>query len=143
VETNNLYQSSYKSVPGNPNNQQFNLSDLKNLPLHNNEKVLIMIIGFPACGKSYLRNLLLEKINNQIAFMLSLQIGLDEGNNPTYKAISYGVNAMEDYKRKIRKEEAEIIADIAPSLRGWEGAASKKYFQLFICVFFQISLRFY
>ncbi len=40
VETNNLYQSSYKSVPGNPNNQQFNLSDLKNLPLHNNEKVL-------------------------------------------------------------------------------------------------------
>jgi hypothetical protein len=39
VETNNLYQNSYKSVPGNPNNQQFNLSDLKNLTLHNNEKV--------------------------------------------------------------------------------------------------------
>lgn len=78
----------------------------------------------------WVKDKIIEKINNQIAFMLSLQIGLDEGNNPTYKAISYGVNAMEDYKRKIRKEEAEIIADIAPSLRGWEGAASKKYFQL-------------
>jgi len=33
-----------------------------------NEKVLIMMIGFPACGKSYLRNLLLEKINNQNNF---------------------------------------------------------------------------
>jgi len=33
-----------------------------------NEKVLIMMIGFPACGKSYLRNLLLEKINNQNSF---------------------------------------------------------------------------
>ena len=32
--------------------------------VNNNEKVLILIIGFPACGKSYLRNLLLEKINN-------------------------------------------------------------------------------
>jgi bifunctional polynucleotide phosphatase/kinase len=31
--------------------------------VNNNEKVLIMMIGFPACGKSYLRNLLLEKIN--------------------------------------------------------------------------------
>ena len=33
--------------------------------VNNNEKVMIMMIGFPACGKSYLRNLLLEKINNQ------------------------------------------------------------------------------
>jgi bifunctional polynucleotide phosphatase/kinase len=33
--------------------------------INNNEKVMIMMIGFPACGKSYLRNLLLEKINNQ------------------------------------------------------------------------------
>jgi DNA 3'-phosphatase len=36
--------------------------------VNNNEKVLIMMIGFPACGKSYLRNLLLEKINNQNNF---------------------------------------------------------------------------
>jgi bifunctional polynucleotide phosphatase/kinase len=36
--------------------------------INNNEKVLILIIGFPACGKSYLRNLLLEKINNLYYF---------------------------------------------------------------------------
>jgi bifunctional polynucleotide phosphatase/kinase len=36
--------------------------------VNNNQKVLIMMIGFPACGKSYLRNLLLEKINNQNNF---------------------------------------------------------------------------
>ena len=31
--------------------------------INSNEKVMIMMIGFPACGKSYLRNLLVEKIN--------------------------------------------------------------------------------
>lgn len=36
--------------------------------VNNNEKILIMMIGFPACGKSYLRNLLLEKINNLYYF---------------------------------------------------------------------------
>jgi bifunctional polynucleotide phosphatase/kinase len=36
--------------------------------VNNNEKVIIMMIGFPACGKSYLRNLLLEKINLQNSF---------------------------------------------------------------------------
>jgi DNA 3'-phosphatase len=36
--------------------------------VNSNEKVLIMMIGFPACGKSYLRNLLLKKINNQDSF---------------------------------------------------------------------------
>jgi len=33
--------------------------------VNNNKKVMIMMIGFPACGKSYLRNLLLEKINDK------------------------------------------------------------------------------
>ena len=33
--------------------------------INNNEKIMIMMIGFPACCKSYIRNLLLEKINKQ------------------------------------------------------------------------------
>jgi CRISPR-associated protein Cas1 len=77
----------------------------------------------------WVKDKIVEKINNQIAFMTSLQISMEE-TNPNHRAIAYGINAMEDYKRKIRKEEAEIITDIAASLRGWEGAASKKYFNL-------------
>ena len=36
--------------------------------VNNNQKVIIMMIGFPACGKSFLRNLLLEKINKNIYY---------------------------------------------------------------------------
>jgi CRISPR-associated protein Cas1 len=78
---------------------------------------------------NWVKDKIIEKINNQIAFISSLQLSLEETDS-NFKAISYGVNAMEDYKRKIRKEEAEIISDISAALRGWEGASGKKYFQL-------------
>ncbi len=32
--------------------------------INNNSKIIIMMIGFPACGKSYLRNLILNKFND-------------------------------------------------------------------------------
>ena len=32
--------------------------------INNNPKIIIMMIGFPACGKSFLRNLILNKLDN-------------------------------------------------------------------------------
>jgi CRISPR-associated protein Cas1 len=37
---------------------------------------------------------------------------------------------MEDYRAKIKALDAERLEDAAPTLRGWEGAASRKYFSL-------------
>ena len=36
---------------------------------------------------------------------------------------------MEDYRNKIKALDAERLEDAAPTLRGWEGAASRKYFK--------------
>ena len=36
---------------------------------------------------------------------------------------------LEDYRTKIKGIDGEIVADVAPALRGWEGLASKIYFE--------------
>ncbi|MCB0569561.1 MAG: CRISPR-associated endonuclease Cas1 [Phaeodactylibacter sp.] len=72
------------------------------------------------------RDLVDEKINNQIALLLALNVGQDER---TERLLRYAINSMEDHRGKIRKLEGESVSDISPTLRGWEGAASKRYFE--------------
>jgi len=74
----------------------------------------------------WVRELIHEKINNQIALLLALQVGQDER---TERLLRYAINSMEDHRGKIGKLEGESVADISPTLRGWEGAASKRYFE--------------
>jgi CRISPR-associated protein Cas1 len=75
----------------------------------------------------WVKNLLTEKLNNQVAMLLALQ---PENPNelPAYNLVRFAINSIEDHKRKIEKCKGEALSDIAPSLRGWEGAAGRKYF---------------
>ncbi len=75
---------------------------------------------------SWVKDLLIEKINNQIALLLAFQPAKEV--LPQFNIIRFAINSMEDYKQKIRKTESESLSDVAASLRGWEGAAGKKYF---------------
>ena len=75
----------------------------------------------------WVKDLLVEKINNQVALLLLMQPA-DEAELPQYNLVRFAINALEDHKRKIAQCEASALTDIAPSLRGWEGAASRKYF---------------
>ena len=74
----------------------------------------------------WVKDLVVEKINNQVAMLLSMQAGQEE---PLRRRLAAAVNSMEDHKGKVRKAEGESVPDIAPSLRGWEGAASRRYFE--------------
>jgi CRISPR-associated protein Cas1 len=74
----------------------------------------------------WVKELILEKLNNQVALLLSLQDGKDA---PLQRKLAASINSIEDYKSKIRQADADYISDIAPSLRGWEGVASRKYFE--------------
>jgi CRISP-associated protein Cas1 len=74
----------------------------------------------------WVKELIVEKINNQVAILLSLQL---DTQDPVRRRISSCLNGLEDYKAKIRKMEGESLSDIAPALRGWEGAAAKRYFE--------------
>lgn len=91
----------------------------------------------------WVKNLIIEKIDRQIALLLGLQPELDT-NLKMHNTFKYAINSMEDYKRKIEKADGEVISDVAPSLRGWEGAASKKYFScisLLMPAFYQFENR--
>ena len=87
---------------------------------------------YSVSAANWVKDMVIEKINNQVAMLLALQINVDE---VLKKKITAAINSMEDYKIKVRKIMGESLSDIAPSLRGWEGAASRRYFQMIsICL---------
>lgn len=71
----------------------------------------------------WIKEVLLKKIENQQALMLLF-------NNENYPEVKTEKNIarLEDYRTKISKLDGEIVNDIAPMLRGWEGQASRIYF---------------
>ena len=75
----------------------------------------------------WVRELVLEKINNQIALLLTLQIDTVE---PLRRKINRGAGALRDYQAKIRALTGNDLSEAAPTLRGWEGAAARRYFGL-------------
>ena len=75
----------------------------------------------------WVRELVLEKINNQIALLLTLPADTEA---PLRRRINRGVGALGDYQAKIRALTAADLSEAAPTLRGWEGAAAKRYFAL-------------
>lgn len=74
---------------------------------------------------AWVKRLIIHKMDNQIALLLSLENEDVRANRIAQRAI----NAITDHKQKIAALEGKIVADIAPSLRGWEGAASRRYFE--------------
>jgi CRISPR-associated protein Cas1 len=75
----------------------------------------------------WVKELIRDKIENQMALMLTLAPDKDDRIN---RIVRSAINGMEDHKNKIMKAEGAVISEIAPSLRGWEGAASRKYFEV-------------
>ncbi len=80
---------------------------------------------FSPASVQWVKDLLAYKLDTQLALLLTLEPPDDQAGRLLRRAI----NALEDHQRKIRKTEGEVVADIAPSLRGWEGAASRRYFE--------------
>lgn len=68
--------------------------------------------------------LIVQKLENQQALLLSLNHESDR----LAEIVRRTVAKIEDYRNKISKLEGEVVPDIASTLRGWEGAASRIYF---------------
>lgn len=86
---------------------------------------------------TWIKEVIIKKIENQQALLMMLETEGDEGKREVNKAIS----RLEDYRCKIRSLDGEIVSDVAPSLRGWEGQASKVYFDA-LNMFLPEELRF-
>ncbi len=79
---------------------------------------------------SWIKQILVQKIDNQIALLLTLMPSQPDWQ----KIIQATLNRLNDYKRKIKSLEGEVVSDIAASLRGWEGAATRCYFEVIATV---------
>lgn len=73
---------------------------------------------------SWIKDIISRKIENQQALLLMMNTQDPEVDIVRNKSIS----RLEDYQLKISRLDGEIVADIAPQLRGWEGVSSKIYF---------------
>lgn len=74
----------------------------------------------------WVKELAVTKLNNQVALLLAFQDSVSEEESGIVRK---AINAIEDHKRKVRSLAGETVSDIAPTLRGWEGAASRRYFE--------------
>lgn len=87
----------------------------------------------------WIKNVICRKIENQQALMLMVRT--DEENERT---VEKNINRLEDYRNKVKALQGDIVSDIAPTLRGWEGRASRIYFatmNLFIPAGFRFENR--
>jgi len=74
----------------------------------------------------WVKNMLIDKINSQVSILLSFQP--EAGVLPQHNLVKGAINSLTDFNQKIQRLEGETLSDLAPTLRGWEGVASKKYF---------------
>lgn len=75
---------------------------------------------------NWIKEILCKKIDNQIALIYSITPVESDAN----KVLDKNISKLNDYKQKIKNKNADVISDIAPSLRGWEGASSRIYFEM-------------
>ena len=86
----------------------------------------------------WIKGIITRKIENQQAMLLMMNT---DGGMRLQNIIDKNINRLEDYKNKIATLEGEIVNDISATLRGWEGVASKIYFDT-INVFLPEKYRF-
>lgn len=89
----------------------------------------------------WIKGVITRKIENQQAMFLLLNPEM-EGRLKT--EVERTQRRMEDYKIKIKMLEGDYVNDIAARIRGWEGQASKIYFDtlnLFVPEAFRIEHR--
>lgn len=81
--------------------------------------------SFSHSAVNWIKGVISKKIENQQALILLMTTSDADEQELVDKAI----NRLEDYRAKVDKLNGEIVQDISPKLRGWEGAASRIYFE--------------
>lgn len=88
----------------------------------------------------WIKEIIAQKMDNQQALILAMQINDDR----TKRLVDTALRRIGDYKTKLTALNGEVISDIAPTLRGWEGQSTRIYFEtlnLFIPDEFRFSKR--
>ena len=76
-------------------------------------------------GAKWIKELITNKISNQVALLLT--VGKPDGTGE--REIRKAIEKLQGYLEKIKMLEIENIQEVAPKLRGWEGNCSRLYFR--------------
>ncbi len=74
---------------------------------------------------AWIKETICKKIENQQALLLAMD---SKGYSALEAAKTKAINRLEDYLTKLTSLDGDFVTDIAAKLRGWEGQASKIYF---------------
>lgn len=77
-----------------------------------------------AAAVKWIKEVLAYKVSNQQALLLMLT----SETEALLRQRDRIINRLEEYRNKIATLEGETVQDVAATLRGWEGMASKAYF---------------
>ena len=72
----------------------------------------------------WIKEVICQKIDNQQALMLLLR----PDNDAATRLVEKNSARLADYHTKVKSLDGEVVNDIAATLRGWEGQASRIYF---------------
>lgn len=73
----------------------------------------------------WIKDVISQKVENQQALLLAMTTE----DAPTRNRVNTAIRRLEDYRNKVKQIDGEVISDISSTLRGWEGLASKIYFE--------------
>ena len=89
----------------------------------------------------WIKEVIRQKIENQQALMLMVDTSQNADNAAL---VNKNLRRLDDYRTKIASLDGDIVNDVAAQLRGWEGQASRIYFEtmnLFIPERFRFKQR--
>lgn len=89
----------------------------------------------------WIKEVIRQKIENQQALMLMVDTSQNADNAAL---VNKNLRRLDDYRTKIASLDGDIVNDVAAQLRGWEGQASRIYFEtmnLFIPERFRFEQR--
>lgn len=77
----------------------------------------------------WIKAILAKKMVNQQAMLISMNARhlIDD------QIVDKAASRIEEFILKLREIKADVVSDVAPTLRGWEGSASKIFFETLNC----------
>lgn len=76
----------------------------------------------------WIKEVIQQKMENQQALILLLQPRAPDHERERNR----NIDRIEDYRNKVSKLDGDTVSDVAPTLRGWEGQASRIYFSTIV-----------
>jgi CRISPR-associated protein Cas1 len=76
----------------------------------------------------WIKEVIMQKMENQQALILLLQ----PRDSVYERERKRNMDRIEDYRIKVGRLDGEVVNDVAPTLRGWEGQASRIYFSTIV-----------